>query len=61
MAFNAASHLDPLRVLAQVPVKTPINRGQWQLLPALYPIAFNLKNGKFWFTEQIPLAIVEFE
>jgi len=59
MPASAALHLDPVRVLAQVQTKTPINRVQLQLPPALYPIAVSLPNDKFWLTAQIPMAIVE--
>lgn len=61
MPPSAASHLDPVRVLAQVQSKTPINRVQLQLPPALFPIIVSLKNDKFWLTDQIPMAIVEFD
>jgi hypothetical protein len=59
MPPSAASHLDPVRVLAQAQSKTPINRVQLQLPPALYPIVVSLPNDKFWLTEQIPMAIIE--
>ena len=59
MPPSAASHLDPVRVLAQAQAKTPISRVQLQLPPALYPIVVSLPNDKFWLTEQIPMAIVE--
>ena len=59
MPPSAASHLDPVRVLAQVQAKTPISRVQLQLPPALYPIVVSLPNDKFWLTEQIPMAIIE--
>jgi len=59
MPPSAASHLDPVRVLAQVQAKTPINRVQLQLPAALYPIVVSLPHDKFWLTEQIPMAIVE--
>ncbi|MDH4479951.1 MAG: hypothetical protein QE283_08760 [Rhodoferax sp.] len=59
MPPSAASHLDPVQVLAQVQAKTPINRVQLQLPPSLYPIVVSLPNDKFWLTEQIPMAIVE--
>lgn len=59
MPPSAASHLDPVQVLAQVQAKTPINRAQLQLPPSLYPIVVSLPNDKFWLTEQIPMAIVE--
>jgi hypothetical protein len=61
MPPSAASHLDPVRVLAQVQAKTPISRVQLQLPPALYPIVVSLKNDKFWLTAQIPMAMVELE
>jgi len=59
MPPGPASHLDPVRVLAQAQAKTPIGRAQLQLPPALYPIVVSLANDKFWLTEQIPMAIVE--
>ncbi len=59
MPPSAASHLDPVRVLAQVQAKTPISRVQLQLPPALYPIVVSLTQDKFWLTAQIPMAIVE--
>ena len=59
MPASAALHLDPVPVLAQVQTKTPINRVQLQLPPALYPISVSLPNDKFWLTAQIPMAIVE--
>ena len=59
MPPSATSHLDPVRVLAQVQSKTPINRVQLQLPAALYPIVVSLPHEKFWLTEQIPMAIVE--
>lgn len=59
MPPSAASHLDPVRVLAQAQAKTPISRVQLQLPPALYPIVVSLVNDKFWLTEQIPMAIIE--
>ena len=59
MPASAAMHLDPVRVLAQVQTKIPINRVQLQLPPALYPIVVSLPNDKFWLTAQIPMAIVE--
>ena len=59
MPASAAMHLDPVRVLAQVQTKTPINRVQLQLPPALHPIVVSLPNDKFWLTAQIPMAIVE--
>ena len=59
MPPSPASHLDPVRVLAQVQAKTPISRVQLQLPPAIYPVVVSLPNDKFWLTEQIPMAIVE--
>jgi len=59
MPPSAASHLDPVRVLAQVQSKTPLSRVQLNLPPALYPIAVSLPQDKFWLTDQIPMAIVE--
>jgi hypothetical protein len=59
MPPSAASHLDPVRVLAHVQTKTPINRVQLHLPPALYPIMVSLPQDKFWLTAQIPMAIVE--
>jgi hypothetical protein len=59
MPPSAASHLDPVRVMAQAQAKTPISRVQLQLPPALYPIAVSLPNDKFWLTSQIPMAIIE--
>ena len=59
MPPSAASHVDPVRVLAQAQAKTPISRVQLQLPPALYPIVVSLPHDKFWLTEQIPMAIVE--
>lgn len=59
MPPSASAHLDPVPVLAQVRVKTPLNRVQLQLPPALYPIMVQVKNDKFWLTAQIPMAIVE--
>ena len=59
MPPSAASHLDPVRVLAQAQAKTPISRVQLQLPPALHPIVVSLPNDKFWLTEQIPMAIIE--
>jgi hypothetical protein len=59
MPPSAASHLDPVRVLAQVQAKAPISRVQLQLPPALHPIVVSLPNDKFWLTEQIPMAIIE--
>jgi len=56
---SVASHLDPVLVLAQVQTKTPLNRVQLQLPPALYPIMVSLPQDKFWLTAQIPMAIVE--
>ena len=61
MPPGPASHLDPVRVLAQAQAKTPISRVQLQLPPALYPIVVSLPNDKFWLTEQIPMAIIELE
>lgn len=59
MPPSAASHLDPVRVLALAQAKSPISRVQLQLPPALYPIVVSLPNDKFWLTEQIPMAIVD--
>jgi hypothetical protein len=59
MPPSAASHLDPVRVLAQVQSKTPLSRVQLNLPAALYPIAVSLPQDKFWLTDQIPMAIVE--
>jgi hypothetical protein len=59
MPPGPASHLDPVRVLAQVQAKTPITRVQVQLHPALHPIVVSLPNDKFWLTDQIPMAVVE--
>jgi hypothetical protein len=59
MPPNPASHLDPVRVLAQVQAKIPINRAQLQLPPSLYPIVVSLPHDKFWLTELIPVAIVD--
>ena len=61
MPPSAAAHLDPVPVLAQVRVKTPLNRVQLQLPPALYPIMVKVKNDKFWLTAQIPMASVELD
>ena len=61
MPPSAASHLDPVRVLAQAQAKTPISRVQLQLPPALHPIVVSLPNDKFWLTEQIPMAIIELQ
>jgi hypothetical protein len=60
MPPGPASHLDPVRVLAQVQAKAPITRVQLQMHPALYPIAVSLPNDSFWLTDQIPMALVEF-
>jgi hypothetical protein len=59
MPPGPASHLDPVRVLAQAQAKTPITRAQLQLPPALFPIAVSLPNDNFWLTDQIPMAIVD--
>jgi len=59
MPPSAASHLDPVRVLAKAQAKTPLSRVQLQLPPELYPIVVSLPNDKFWLTELIPMAIVE--
>jgi len=59
MPPSAASHLDPVPVLAQAQAKTGISRAQLQLPAALYPIIVSLPNDKFWLTDQIPMALVE--
>ncbi len=56
---GAASHLDPVPVLAKAQAKTGISRAQLQLPPALYPVIVSLPNEKFWLTDQIPMALVE--
>jgi len=61
MPPSVAAHLDPVPVFAQVQVKTPLNRVQLQLPPALYPIRVTVKNDKFWLTAQIPMAILELD
>ena len=61
MPPSAASHLDPVRVLAQVQATKPLHRVQLQLPPALYPIVVRVKNDTFWLTAHIPMAMVEFE
>lgn len=59
MPPSAASHLDPVPVLAQAQAKTGISRAQLQLPAALCPIIVSLPNDKFWLTDQIPMALVE--
>jgi hypothetical protein len=59
MPPGAASHLDPMPVLAQARTRTPFRRVQLQLPLALYPIVVSLPHDKFWLTEQIPWALVE--
>ena len=57
---SAASHLDPVRVMARVETKKLISRAQLQLPQAMNPILVSLKNDRFWLTVQIPMAILEF-
>ena len=60
MPANAPTHLDPVKISAEVQSKGPLTQVQIQLPKALYPIWVNLKNDKFWLTEQIPLALISF-
>lgn len=55
------SHLPPSVVQAETQTKTGINRAQLQLHKALHPIFVKVQQDQFWLTEQIPMAVVNFE
>ena len=55
------SHLPPAVVQAEVQTKTAINRAHLQLHKALHPIFVKVQQDQFWLTNQIPMAVVNFE
>jgi hypothetical protein len=54
-------HVPPMWVQAHGQSKTPVGRAQLQVHKALHPLWVIQKQDQFWLTEQIPLAIVNFE
>lgn len=60
LADNEIFHVDPMPVIAKAFAKYSVFRVQLQLPSVMRPIFVNLKNDKFWLTNQIPMAIVDF-
>ena len=54
-------HVPPMRVQAQGYSKSPFSRVQLQVHKALHPLWVIQQQDQFWLTDQIPLAIVNFE
>ena len=54
-------HVPPMRVQALGHSKSPFSQAQLQVHKALHPLWVIQKQDQFWLTEQIPLAIVNFE
>ena len=54
-------HVPPMRVQAHGLSKSPFSRAQLQVHKALHPLWVIQQQDQFWLTDQIPLAIVNFE
>jgi hypothetical protein len=54
-------HVPPMRVQAHGHSKSPFSRAQLQVHKALHPLWVIQQQDQFWLTDQIPLAIVNFE
>ena len=54
-------HVPPMWVQAVGHSKSPLNRAQLQVHKAFHPLWVVQRQDQFWLTEQIPLAIVNFE
>jgi hypothetical protein len=61
MSTNTPVHVPPMRVQALVHSPSPWSRAQLQVHKALHPLWVIHQQDQFWLTEQIPLAIVNFE
>jgi len=61
MSTNTLVHVPPMRVQALVHSPSPWSRAQLQVHKALHPLWVIHQQDQFWLTEQIPLAIVNFE
>ncbi len=58
---GAADHLDPVPVQAQLSAQAAIGRFQLHMPLALRPILVQVKNDRFWLTEQVPMAVVDLD
>ena len=58
---TTAAHVPPMLVQAQGHSKTPVGRAQLQVHKVLHPLWVVQPHDQLWLTEQIPLAIVNFE
>lgn len=54
-------HVPPMRVQAHGHSKSPFSRVQLQVHKALHPLWVIQQQDQFWLTDQIPLAMVNFE
>lgn len=54
-------HVPPMQVQAHGHSKSPFSRAQLQVHKALHPLWVIQQQDQFWLTDQIPLAIVNFE
>jgi hypothetical protein len=61
ISTNTPVHVPPMRVQAMVHSPSPWSRAQLQVHKALHPLWVIHQQDQFWLTEQIPLAIVNFE
>ena len=61
MPANTPVHVPPMWVKAQGQAKAPVERAQLHVHNALHPLWVVLPQDQFWLTDQIPLAIVNFE
>ena len=55
------AHVPPMLVQAQGQSKTPVGRAQLQVHKVLHPLWVVQPHDQLWLTDQIPLAIVNFE
>ena len=54
-------HVPPMLVQAQGQSKTPVGRAQLQVHKVLHPLWVVQPHDQLWLTEQMPLALVNFE
>ena len=61
MPTTTPVHVPPMWVQAIGNSKSPLSRAQLQVHKALHPLWVIHQQDQFWLTDQIPLAIVNFE
>jgi len=61
MPSTTPVHVPPMGVKAIGQSKSPVARAQLQMHKALHPLWVSQRQDQFWLTDQIPMAVVNFE